>query len=132
MRVSYCYAVRDQNRLVYQADEDFVASLPTELRDPMQRWFERFKTEPRRRHRLFEALHGKHKDKRRVKIQLAPANLHWCSDEALTGSPNASKKYDVPMHMHLLETATRRNTPGGAAAAPRSNISTASACSGRR
>src|SRR6516162_2641803 len=42
MRVSYSYAVRDQNRLVYQRDEDFVASLPSELRGPMQRWFERF------------------------------------------------------------------------------------------
>ena len=26
MRVSYCYAVRDQNRLVYQADEECVRS----------------------------------------------------------------------------------------------------------
>src|SRR6267154_114761 len=43
MRVSYCYAVRDQNRLVYQADEEFVAGLPKELQDPMKRWFERFK-----------------------------------------------------------------------------------------
>src|SRR5246127_5122478 len=43
MRVSYCYAVRDQNRLVYQADEDFIASLPRELQDPMKRWFARFK-----------------------------------------------------------------------------------------
>src|SRR5476651_1626686 len=42
MRVSYSFAVRDQNRLVYQRDEDFVASLPAELRDPMQRWFARF------------------------------------------------------------------------------------------
>ncbi len=42
MRVSYSYAVRDQNRLVYQRDEDFIASLPSELRGPMQRWFERF------------------------------------------------------------------------------------------
>ena len=42
MRVSYSYAVRDQNRLVYQGDEDFIASLPSELRGPMQRWFERF------------------------------------------------------------------------------------------
>ena len=42
MRVSYCYAVRDQNRLVYQRDQDFVASLPPELRGPMQRWFDRF------------------------------------------------------------------------------------------
>ena len=43
MRVSYSYAVRDQNRLVYQADEEFVASLPKELQGPMQRWFDRFK-----------------------------------------------------------------------------------------
>src|SRR3954466_4670713 len=28
MRVSYCYAVREQNRLVYEADEDFCARLP--------------------------------------------------------------------------------------------------------
>jgi cytosine/adenosine deaminase-related metal-dependent hydrolase len=39
MRVSYCYAVRDQNRLVYQADDAFVASLPKELQGPMKRWF---------------------------------------------------------------------------------------------
>ena len=34
MKVSYCYAVRDQNRLIYQADAEFVASLPKELQDP--------------------------------------------------------------------------------------------------
>jgi cytosine/adenosine deaminase-related metal-dependent hydrolase len=44
MRVSYCHAVRDQNRLVYLADQEFVASLPGELQEPMQRWFARFKT----------------------------------------------------------------------------------------
>src|ERR1700722_6943890 len=27
MRVSYCYTLRDQNRLVYQADDEFLASL---------------------------------------------------------------------------------------------------------
>src|ERR1700721_1423269 len=42
MRVSYSFAVRDQNRLVYQRDADFVASLPAELRGPMQRWAARF------------------------------------------------------------------------------------------
>jgi len=49
MRVSYCYAVRDQNRLVYQADDAFVASLPKELQGPMKRWFERFQARSRRR-----------------------------------------------------------------------------------
>ena len=31
MRVSYSYALRDQNRLVYEADEDFVKRLPAGL-----------------------------------------------------------------------------------------------------
>jgi cytosine/adenosine deaminase-related metal-dependent hydrolase len=53
-------------------------------------------------------LHAKHHDKRRVKIQLAPANLHWCSDRALTALSDASSKYGVPMHMHLNETAYQK------------------------
>ena len=56
MRASYCYAVRDQNRLVYQADQEFVASLPKELQEPMQRWFERFKTSLEESMGLFRAL----------------------------------------------------------------------------
>ncbi len=108
MRVSYCYAVRDQNRLVYQADQEFVASLPKELQEPMQRWFVRFKTSLDESMGLFRGLHERHNNKRRVKIQLAPANLHWCSDKALTALSEASKKYNVPMHMHLLETAYQK------------------------
>src|SRR5690349_13723266 len=108
MRVSYCYAVRDQNRLVYQADQEFVASLPKELQEPMQHWFGRFKTSLDESMGLFRGLHERHNNKRRVKIQLAPANLHWCSDKALTALSEASKKYNVPMHMHLLETAYQK------------------------
>lgn len=108
MRVSYSFAVRDQNRLVYQKDEDFVASLPAELRGPMQRWFERFQLSLDDYLSLFESLHGRHHNKRRVKIQLAPANLHWCSDAALGRLSDTSKKYGVPMHMHLLETAYQK------------------------
>jgi cytosine/adenosine deaminase-related metal-dependent hydrolase len=108
MRVSYCYAVRDQNRLVYQADEEFVRSLPPELRGPMQRWFDRFKMSLDDAMDMFKSFHSQHHNKRRVKIQLAPANLHWCSDPALTKLSDASAKYNVPMHMHLLETAYQK------------------------
>jgi 5-methylthioadenosine/S-adenosylhomocysteine deaminase len=108
MRVSYCYAVRDQNRLVYQADQEFVASLPKELQEPMQHWFQRFQTSLEESMGLFRSLHERHNNKRRVKIQLAPANLHWCSDKALRMLSDASKKYEVPMHMHLLETAYQK------------------------
>jgi 5-methylthioadenosine/S-adenosylhomocysteine deaminase len=108
MRVSYSFAVRDQNRLVYQNDEDFVASLPVELRGPMQRWFERFQLSLDDYIALFESLHGRHHNKPRVKVQLAPANLHWCSDTALGRLADTSTKYGVPMHMHLLETAYQK------------------------
>ena len=108
MKVSYCYAVRDQNRLVYQADADFTASLPKELQDPMKRYFERFQVGLEDSLALFGDLHGAHNHKKRVKIQLAPANLHWCSDAALGKLSEASRKYDAPMHMHLLETAYQK------------------------
>lgn len=108
MRVSYSFAVRDQNRLVYQKDEDFVASLPPELRGPTQRWYDRLRLTLDDYLALFEALHARHHGKRRVKVQLAPANLHWCSDEALTRLADYSRKYGVPLHMHLLETAYQK------------------------
>ncbi|MBO6560996.1 MAG: amidohydrolase family protein [Nisaea sp.] len=108
MRVSYCFAVRDQNRLVYQADEEFVASLPKALQDPMKRWFDRFQMSLDDSMAMFESLYGKHHNKSRTKIQLAPANLHWCSDRALTALSDTSKKYDAPLHMHLVETAYQK------------------------
>jgi cytosine/adenosine deaminase-related metal-dependent hydrolase len=108
MRVSYCYAVRDQNRLVYQDDATFVASLPAELRPPMQRWFARFQMGLDDQMALFEGLHSRQAGKERVRIQLAPANLHWCSDTALRRLADASEKYQVPMHMHLNETALQK------------------------
>jgi cytosine/adenosine deaminase-related metal-dependent hydrolase len=108
MRVSYSFSVRDQNRLVYQNDADFVASLPPELRGPMQRWYDRFQLSLDDYIALFEGLHSRHHNKRRVKIQLAPANLHWCSDAALGKLSDTSRKYNVPLHMHLLETAYQK------------------------
>ena len=108
MRVSYSFSVRDQNRLVYQDDAAFVASLPAELKGPVQRWFDRFQLSLDDFFAVFEDLHGRHHDKRRIKVQLSPANLHWCSDSALTRFAETSRKYDVPMHMHLVETAYQK------------------------
>ena len=108
MRVSYCYAVRNQNRLVYQDDAVFTASLPPELRGPMQAFFDRFRMTLDDSMAHFQTLHARHANKSRVKIQLAPANLHWCSDAALEAIAGASERYDVPMHMHLLETALQK------------------------
>jgi len=98
MRVSYCFALRDQNRLVYQADQDFIASLPAELKGPMQRWFDRFQLSLEDNLDLFRNLHRSHNAKRRVRVQLAPANLHWCSDKALAAMAELSRSHDAPIH----------------------------------
>src|SRR6266849_4196057 len=78
------------------------------LPGPMQRWYDRFQLSLDDYIALFEGLYGRHHNKRRVKIQLAPANLHWCSDEALTRLSDTARKYGVPLHMHLLETAYQK------------------------
>jgi cytosine/adenosine deaminase-related metal-dependent hydrolase len=121
MRVSYCYAVREQNRLVYQDDAAFVASLPEALRGPMRRWFDRFRMSLDDMLGLFESLHAQHSAKRRTRIQLAPANLHWCSDTALDRLGQCAERHGVRLHIHLLETAyqkeyARRRTGGSAVA----------------
>jgi 5-methylthioadenosine/S-adenosylhomocysteine deaminase len=108
MRVSYSFALRDQNRLVYQDDREFTASLPAELRPPLERHFARFPLSLADYGALFEHLHTSHRDKERVKIQLAPANLHWCSDAALALLADYAARYDAPLHMHLVETAYQK------------------------
>jgi 5-methylthioadenosine/S-adenosylhomocysteine deaminase len=108
MRVSYSHAVRNQNRLVYQRDEDFTASLPSELQAPMRRWYGRLSMSDEDYTLLFENLYSRHRKSRRARIQLAPANLHWCSDDMLGRLSDLSRKYDVPLHMHLLETAYQK------------------------
>jgi 5-methylthioadenosine/S-adenosylhomocysteine deaminase len=44
----------------------------------------------------------------RVKIQVAPGNLHWCSDTALEMLADFSARYKAPTYMHLVETAYQK------------------------
>jgi cytosine/adenosine deaminase-related metal-dependent hydrolase len=74
----------------------------------MKRWYERSRLCLEDYLDLFRNLHGRHQAKRRVKIQLAPANLHWCSDAALAALSDLSARHDAPLHMHLVETAYQK------------------------
>jgi cytosine/adenosine deaminase-related metal-dependent hydrolase len=57
---------------------------------------------------LYDMLVAENQGQTLTKIQLAPANLHWCSDNALAAIDSRSRRDDVPMHMHLLETAYQK------------------------
>jgi 5-methylthioadenosine/S-adenosylhomocysteine deaminase len=108
MRVSYSFAVRDQNRLVYEPDEWFVQQVPADLQPGLAAWFEAVTLPVKDHFDLFEHLHAKFQPTGRLKIQLAPANLHWCSDDLLLQLQEYSTKYGVPMHMHILESAYQK------------------------
>ncbi len=127
LRVSYSMALRDQNRLVYEPDADFVARLPVSLRPAMEAYFAAFTVSLSDQVFFFESLLG-HADGR-VAVQLAPSNLHWLSDEALGSVADLSTRHapggdadaGLCMHAHIVETPyqaeyARRRTGGTALA----------------
>jgi cytosine/adenosine deaminase-related metal-dependent hydrolase len=107
MRVSYSRALVDQNRLVYRDDEQFLASLlpheQEQVRLLMPSHDETAEQQLSSSYtRLREHWHGAAAG--RIAVQLAAANLHWCSDELLSAAAEISARDDVCMHMHLSET----------------------------
>src|SRR5882724_11651709 len=65
MRVSYCFALRDQNHLVYEANEQFLNRVPAEVRPMLAKHFDRFQLSGKDAIALFEHLHAKHHTKER-------------------------------------------------------------------
>ena len=133
MRVSYSFSVRDQNRLVYQDDAAFVASLPPELRGPVQRWYDRFQLSLDDFFALFESLP-------RTAPEQEPGE-----DPVVAGEPALvlgcgadTVRRDLAQVQRAAAHASGRDRVSEGICAParrlarRWSTSTASACSGRR
>ena len=121
MRASYSFALRDQNRMIYDADEVFVASLPAALRRPAAAYLSNFALPLEAQIDVFHALRARWAETDLIGIQIAPSNLHWLSDAALEGAARMAEDTGAPVHMHLLETPyqaeyARRRTGGSALA----------------
>lgn len=119
MRTSYSFALRDQNRIIYAADEEFVAMLPEELRAPTMAYLSAFPLPLAEQIGVFHALRARTEGAPLLAIQIAPANLHWLSDAALESAARMAQETGAPMHVHLLETPyqkeyARRRTGGSA------------------
>ncbi len=108
MRASYSYAVREQNRLIYESDENLIRLLPDDLKGPIADIL-RPQTIPFEDNMLlYDRLVEANQGQSLTRIQLAPANLHWCTDKGLAAINERSERDQVPMHMHLLETAYQK------------------------
>ncbi len=119
MRVSYSYALRDQNRVVYEDDEAFFARLPGDLARPLREAVAALSLTVEDNLAVFRLLRDEFAAAEDVAIQLAPLNFQWCSDAALEQVAALSSETGTPIHLHLLETAyqrayARRRTGGSA------------------
>ncbi|MEM6383121.1 MAG: amidohydrolase family protein [Pseudomonadota bacterium] len=119
MRASYSFALRDQNRMIYEADEVFVASLPTELQAPTAAYLSGFGLPLEDQISVFHALREQWAADPLIGIQIAPSNLHWLSEAALESAALMAEETGAAVHMHLLETPyqaeyARRRTGGSA------------------
>jgi cytosine/adenosine deaminase-related metal-dependent hydrolase len=110
MRVSYSFAVCDQNLLVYGADRDIIRRLPPALAAALETILRALDVPLRDYIAFFEHLWRRWDGSAdgRTRIQLAPANLHWCSDEALEVLGECAARYGVGLHMHLLESVYQK------------------------
>ncbi|SEQ27519.1 Cytosine/adenosine deaminase [Faunimonas pinastri] len=104
MRAGYSVMLRDRNILTYGDDDRLLASLPPEVAG----WFGA---------RLYpkggsiavyldfhDSLRKRHADNPRLRVNMAPANLHWCSDALLEAIGGAARDNGMRIHMHLVET----------------------------
>jgi 5-methylthioadenosine/S-adenosylhomocysteine deaminase len=108
MRASYSYAVREQNRFIYESDDALLAALPEPASSQMAAVLRPQQFPFADNMTLYDRLVAENEGQTLTKIQLAPANLHWCSDTALSEIESRSARDQVPMHMHLLETAYQK------------------------
>lgn len=107
MRVSYAFMLRDQNRVVYGPDEEFLARLPPPLASEARAWLDGITASGAwQLAELFVTPYeecGRNRAEK-VRIALSPVNVLYCSDDLLTGVKEHAKRYGVPIHIHLLAT----------------------------
>lgn len=103
MRVAFSLSHRDQNHLVYEDDEKFLATLPAELANGVRDYLHaRTITLEDYLTANAELLDRKRSD--RTNIFISPHNVHWCSDEMLLAMSDFARRNHTGVHIHVQET----------------------------
>lgn len=107
MRVAFSLSHRDQNHLVYENDESFLAGLPSDLSRDVRSYLnarpislEDYLTVCAE---LFDRNHSG-----RTRIFISPHNVHWCSDEMLRAMKDFAVRRGTGVHIHVQETAYQK------------------------
>jgi cytosine/adenosine deaminase-related metal-dependent hydrolase len=106
MRATFSFGLRDRNYLVYADDKAFIAGLPIELRSEATAFVGRRKVPIEAQltcvASMLEGLASAPNEL--VRIQVAPTNPVWCSDDLLIKARDLAASYRTRLNIHVLET----------------------------
>ena len=103
MRVAFSLSHRDQNQLVYEEDARFVATLPRDLSEEVERDLSARPVSIEDYLSLSAELFDK-KQSGRTRVFISPHNVHTCSDTLLREIKDFGVRRSTGIHIHLLET----------------------------
>ena len=92
MRTAFSVYFRQQNRVVYADDEEFVGGLPTDLAGDLRRYLASVDLSESDYFALFENLHRQYSEQpnSRVSLLLSPSNVPWVNDDFLCNAPRST------------------------------------------
>ena len=113
MRVSYAPSIADQNSMVAGPDggeAEFAAQFPGELADRFTSFMSRSYAPVEEVMPILEEICSKYGNNNleRVRVTMAPSNVHRCTDEMLVALKEMATKYSTGIHIHLQETVYQK------------------------
>ena len=113
MRVSYAPSIVDQSSMVAGPrgnEEDFASQMPGNLGERFKSFIGRSYLPVEEVIPDLESIAAKYGNNRleRVRITVAPSNLHRCSDAMLLALKGLATKYSTGIHIHLQETVYQK------------------------
>ena len=111
MRAAFSIVNVDQNHIVYQEDQQFLATLPPDLAGKIDEGL-RFTDIPQEEYfSLFVDLYerfGRNQPDQRIMHFISPGNVQWCSDPLLEACKEFAGRYSTGIHIHLQESVYQK------------------------
>ena len=111
MRVAFSSYFRNQNRVVYGDDREFLSGLPADLAEGVSRHLAVSDMTDAEYFSFFAEIHRQyHADPSgKVRVLLSPSNVQWNSDEFLQRAKEQAARYQTGIHMHLVESSYQKD-----------------------
>ena len=111
MRVAFSSYMRNQNRVVYAGDGEFLGGLPTDLADDVRRYLSVAHMSDDDYFAFCDGMVGEYHNhpSGKVRVLFSPANVQWNSDEFLVRSKEQAARHQTGIHMHLVESPYQKD-----------------------